>query len=132
MTTQEIFDKVVTHLLTQKVQSEENDLSKYYGPNGLKCAVGCLIPPDLYNSVIEGISISLEYNPFGILTKSNGEYTLTKILSSIGISENTPSRKLLMRLQIIHDNIFPNEWFAELRKLAVEFGLSTEVLNKFN
>ena len=132
MEPQEVFDKVVAHLLTQKVQSEENELSKYYGPNGLKCAVGCLIPPDLYNSEIEGISISLTYNPFGILIKSNGEHILAKILNNIGISENTPSRELLMELQVIHDCLYPKEWFVVLRELAIEFDLSTEVLNKFN
>lgn len=61
MNNQEAFDKVVAHLVEQKVPSSvtfhmtgpsEIDQPKaqclYRGPNGLKCAIGCLIPDEMY------------------------------------------------------------------------------------
>lgn len=50
LTEQEIFDTVVSHLMTQRVQSaDESGDCLYRGPDGLSCAVGCLIPDDLYD-----------------------------------------------------------------------------------
>ena len=46
MNIQEIFDTVSVHLLTQNEKSQESDFYRsclYRGPNGTKCAVGCLI-----------------------------------------------------------------------------------------
>jgi hypothetical protein len=56
MTLQETFDKVCVHLLTQLQKSVFLDSNgsmacAYRGPNGLKCAVGCLIPDELYVDV---------------------------------------------------------------------------------
>ena len=51
MNRQEIFDKVITHLVTQKVQSRTNSDwggCAYRGENGLSCAVGCLISDEDY------------------------------------------------------------------------------------
>lgn len=53
---QEIFDTVVNHLINQKQKSvkEGNKTNCLYrGPNGLKCAVGCLIPDDVYEEYME-------------------------------------------------------------------------------
>ena len=62
MTAQEIFNKVVTHLRNQKIKSVglnkggigENYICLYRGPNGTKCAVGCLIPDNVYQQKFEG------------------------------------------------------------------------------
>lgn len=49
MTPQEIFDTVYKHLVTQGEQSVNGiGFCMYRNPEGLKCAVGCLIPDDLY------------------------------------------------------------------------------------
>lgn len=55
MTDQEAFDKVVAHILEQKVYCEsEEGAPLYRGANGTKCAIGCLIPDEQYTQDIEG------------------------------------------------------------------------------
>ncbi len=56
MTEQETFNKVVRHLRKQKVKSLRNGGfgCAYRGDNGTKCAVGCLIPDELYHPSMEG------------------------------------------------------------------------------
>lgn len=54
MNRQEVFDKVVNHLLTQNQKSiDESSQCMYRGINGLMCAVGCLIPDEFYNKDLE-------------------------------------------------------------------------------
>ena len=50
MTNQEAFDIMVTHLRKQgcKSEDEQHETCLYRGPNGLKCAVGALIPDEEY------------------------------------------------------------------------------------
>jgi hypothetical protein len=50
---QEIFDFVVNHLRAQRVPSANSTGCMYRGPNGTKCAVGCLIPDAFYKPHIE-------------------------------------------------------------------------------
>lgn len=50
MTPQEIFDAVCDHLAKQKKRAAREHGGCYYRtPDGLKCAVGCLIPDELYD-----------------------------------------------------------------------------------
>jgi hypothetical protein len=59
MNAQEIFDKVVTHLRTQGKQAKNtSDDCVYRRPNGLMCAVGCLIPDELYDPALEGATVA--------------------------------------------------------------------------
>lgn len=46
-TEQQVFDQVAGHLLTQK-EVLPSPACFYRGPNGLKCAAGCLIANDEY------------------------------------------------------------------------------------
>ena len=56
---QEIFNKVTNHLITQGVRSVSEDGlgCLYRGPNNLMCAVGCLIPVEVYSEKFEGFSV---------------------------------------------------------------------------
>lgn len=102
MNTQEIFDKVVTHLLTQNEKSLGYDgLCKYRGNNGLMCAVGCLITDKDYRLEIEGLSASH-----------------CTVLNSLGYSD-----PILEDLQIIHDNTLVSDWPQRLYQLALQTGL---------
>ncbi len=67
MNDQEVFDKVVAHLRQQVVMSRTVTVQDgttfkgacmYRGPNGLMCAIGCLIPDNEYIPKIEGKDIS--------------------------------------------------------------------------
>jgi hypothetical protein len=53
-TNQQVFDFVATHLFAQGRQAKDIDGScMYRSPEGNACAVGCLIPDDMYKSEME-------------------------------------------------------------------------------
>ena len=53
MQQQEVFDIVVKHLFTQRRQSMTGGYCAYRGDAGTKCAVGVLIPDDVYTEDME-------------------------------------------------------------------------------
>jgi hypothetical protein len=93
MTAQEIFDTVVTHLRTQKAKSIDGDFCVYRSPTGLKCAVGCLIPDDVYHVDMEGECASTM-----IAARSNE------------LGHLRDHQELLDRLQLVHDNYEIDRW----------------------
>jgi hypothetical protein len=111
MTPQDLFDKVAKHLLTQNKRAEDptTGLCRYRSPDGLKCAVGCLIEDDQYSAKMEGGSVS-------DLLKSG---TLPPSLEA----ELKPHRMLLIALQRVHDNFVPHQWLGKLEEVAKAFGL---------
>jgi hypothetical protein len=109
-TTQEVFDQVAKHLLTQNKQSEgehNNGLTcMYRSPDGLKCAAGCLIGDDEYLS-------HWERRSWGFVSRVGG---VTKHID------------LISSLQSIHDDCEPSQWLVRLKELASSKELNTEVL----
>lgn len=67
--TQKTFNTIVDHLYKQGCASV-NDAGQclYRGPNGTKCAIGCLIPDDIYTKSMEGISLVFIGLKFDCLT----------------------------------------------------------------
>lgn len=57
MNRQEIFDKAVTHLFTQRRQAYTAAGCAYRSKRGAKCVIGCLIPDALYNTDMEGKTV---------------------------------------------------------------------------
>ena len=58
MKKQEIFDTVAAHLIKQKRRSaDKHGCWVYHGVDNLKCAVGCLIPDEIYTPEMEGKNI---------------------------------------------------------------------------
>jgi hypothetical protein len=123
MTDQEIFDKVATHLLTQMQPSESYYLGQcaYRGDGDLMCAVGCLIPDELYNSAIEGYRV---HNVVG-----------TNIILYEFLTKDSygPEARIefLASLQRIHDTIHPECWKEKLSEAADQYNLDSSVLNNF-
>lgn len=121
---QHLFDVVADHLLTQKAKSLSTDAMRekgnplgcaYRGANGMKCAVGVMIPDELYSPKLEGWSI------FTV----NFERVLRKVLGR-DVHEDLP-----YVLQRVHD-MYPVEmWFTKLNEIALDFGLSTVVIDKY-
>lgn len=109
---QETFDRVAKHLLKQNKQSTRQDSSAclYRGPDGLKCAVGCLIQDSEYHPSMEGVPAILIRLPerFSNVVKSG----------------------LLRDLQIVHDAAHPRTWKSELRRLAKDYCLNTKALDQ--
>lgn len=55
---QTLYSTVRSHLLKQRARSTGvYGNCKYHGPNGMSCAVGCLIPPDVDTSDIDGRNV---------------------------------------------------------------------------
>jgi hypothetical protein len=103
MTRQQIFTKVKNHLLSQNAKAMgKYGTCMYRTAEGLKCAVGCLIPDYEYDRRIE--------------------YKIVENLCDGGIKEFTFlkdfDKNFLRRLQVIHDNVDVKDWEKELKAFA--------------
>lgn len=107
LTLQEIYDKVRAHLLTQNAKSIGPGGCRYYGPNGLKCAVGCLVPPDKYSEGIEDQSV----------------FDIRDHLQDDIPKEDLNLDYMLQDLQSCHDNHYPVLWPSVLDEIAHKYGL---------
>lgn len=98
-TQQEIFDAVLDHLATQKKRSASRSWEcQYRTVDGLKCAVGALIPDNLYD---DGMDNSEKYS-------GNVENIAQGIKDGVYSSELNwvvTHEDLLHELQRVHDNI---------------------------
>ena len=113
---QEAFDRVVEHLYTQKKRSLINDHAKdccYRNPNGLKCAIGALIPDELYNPRMD----------------TDGEcgpsMSVSRLLREFPELEEHVPFDLAFQLQEAHDSLWTRE---DLASLAESRGLDPSIL----
>jgi hypothetical protein len=121
---QQLFDLVAEHLLTQKAKSflrssvrfpGNPDGNAYRGENGMKCAIGCVIPDEMYSSKLEGWSIFT----------TQFERIFRKVLGN-NIHEDLP-----YVLQRVHD-LYPVEaWIMKLSEVALDFDLSLAIIDKY-
>lgn len=107
---QEVFDQIVSHLRKQSCRSvaaEPNNgpTCLYRGPNGTKCAVGCMIPDEIYHPSMEG----------------KGVTTIIKLY--FGLLFLSLHRNLLAEMQNIHDNCLIETWEREFQLIAVRYDL---------
>jgi len=113
MTDKELFLQIKTHLLTQGKQciatykdsltDREVTSCAYRSPEGLKCAVGCIIKDEYYTPELEG------RNVLSITVKD-------AVVRSLGL-EFLPNHthEMLSSLQDLHDIASPSIWGEELR-----------------
>lgn len=130
LTKQETFDKVAKHLLTQMEQSKswiaakvhaETPACAYRGNGGLMCAVGCLIPDEIYREGMEGkVAYSVFY-----------DFDEVRTLFDYRDARVTDFTRLISSLQNIHDCSEPHEWKGKLCDLAFKDGLDHSVLDQF-
>lgn len=59
MTNQEIFDKVSEFLIKQGKPCITDNGCVYRGPDGLKCAVGCVLPDELYQPGMDSDDVDI-------------------------------------------------------------------------
>lgn len=118
------YDKVVEHLLTQKERAiDESGDCRYRTSNGLKCAVGCLIPDENYSINFEGRKVS-----FFML---NEILNFEKIEEKLDKWEKHHLLDFLLNLQRIHDRMHLNQWYYIFKAFAQGENLNTDVLKKF-
>jgi hypothetical protein len=110
MTDQEIFDRVSAHLLQQNKPAMEGGKCCYRTSEGLSCAVGCLIAPEVYSEGLEGQGVVA--------------LDLRAALRDSGIEPTYKTITLLSDLQNLHDATPPQDWPAELPKIAAHHGLT--------
>lgn len=107
-----MFDTVVAHLLTQNsVSVSTTGACVYRGPDNKKCAIGCIIPDEMYTVDLEGKEVNL------LVNNPLFSVELTTYLSQFNLG-------LLVRLQQIHDAHNPSSWYTKLEKVAAHFDLN--------
>jgi hypothetical protein len=119
LTQREVFDKVKTHLLTQNARAETEDSEQscqYRAPNGLRCAVGCLLSPDIDTTPFEGAAMET-YVSSGNNTR---EDRLLAALADSGVSTEYGVLRMLQDLQRIHDCKHVSNWPKELNTLEAK------------
>jgi hypothetical protein len=111
----EIYDKVAEHLLNQGEKSLINGevfqgasmKCGYRSPEGLKCAIGVLIPDWLYHEGLE----------------HNGSDTpiVRSALKKAGVPGDDDTRSMLRFLQEMHDTESPEDWPILLEQIRQRF-----------
>src|SRR5713226_6556873 len=120
MKAQEIFDTVAAHLRQQNskaLMSDELRQTLRMGPGtcvyrnseGKKCAVGCLLLEDEYQSDMEGQAIGF------IIGHTKYNASLMRL---------SPHIKLIKEFQSLHDNYDVEDWEEGLQDIADVFKLT--------
>jgi hypothetical protein len=119
MDKQAVFNKVAEHLLTQNVRCIGVDnRCAYRDPDtGRRCAIGCLIPDELYKEEMEG---------WGITDLLITNSPLSKALDVV----TEEDWDFLAGLQNIHDRGMVSEWRDCLWKYAEDNGLKFDFPEK--
>lgn len=117
MTPQDIFDRVSEHLLKQgraainPTPHTPSMTCVYRAPNGDKCAVGCLIPDELYRPDFEGLPGHRR-----------------AIMGAAGVARTELNATLIRHLQSAHDTTLKDYglkwWAGDMREIAVRFDLT--------
>lgn len=108
---QGVLNRVGKHMLKQNISSiNEHDRSTcmYYGPNGLKCSIGCLIPRKLYDADLE--------------TRTIADDKIIRVLKKV-INWDKVDCDILSSLQELHDHKEPEDWKDGLTKIAKQYNL---------
>ena len=108
-TEQEIFNTVAAHLLTQGEKAILGDECLYRTPDGLQCALGCLIADADYRDTLEGL----------------GPPDLDDILPQI--SDTDLPIPFYEELQEIHDRTPVARWRERLAEFAQDWELDDTV-----
>lgn len=115
---QEMFDRVVAHMRAQGQQSvfrfegSASTMCAYRGPDGLKCAIGCLIPDDVYTPRMEGQAV-------GAIVARFPDVRRALRPGAVGLN-------FLTELQEAHDNVqfLALDFETCARRLAGNWGLT--------
>lgn len=122
MKPQQIFDAVATHLFKQGKRSTDDHRCRYYGDNGLKCAVGAVIPEDVYFPEMDEGNKTIK-----TLVDQNEDKFPDWVKNNLG---------LLQTLQSVHDK--QRNWESSdlmhnaLVEVASAYDVSPDVLEKLD
>lgn len=119
MNKQDIFNKVAVHLFDQSKRATANDgeYCQYRGKDNTKCAIGALIPDEMYDEKMEGGSVYVLFRRFPAMEE----------FFSV---ENT---QFLRELQYVHDN--RGSWYTNemmrgaLRAVGEAYEVDTSIVD---
>lgn len=115
MSAVELIKDVKEFLLAQNQQSLEGSwICKYRGENNTKCAVGCLIPNDLYDQSFEGKTAKA-------LFKFNKFLPVKKVIIEKYNVRGLKLVNLLTHLQKIHDLDSVLDWGKRFDELIEKY-----------
>ena len=115
-TDREVFEYVKNHLLTQNQQSAYVAGCAYRGPQGMSCAVGCLIGDEFYDESFEDDWLYSD-DVTNAVSKSLPNWSSTVVIDIDSANRKDASFKMLYFLQNIHDNSNPYTWKYDLADL---------------
>ena len=125
---QVVFDIVCERLAEQKNRSVDSaeQVCAYRGDNGVKCAIGHLIPDSIYNKYMEKVSV-----PYLCLNGMRSELA-EYMLETYGIELRFGNEGLsfLADLQCAHD-FGGHSILEELRDIAARYGLDDSKIGLF-
>lgn len=130
LSAQTIFDKVARHLHQQGGKAHQGAICQYRDESWRACAVGCLIPDNVYDPEMERAGVSA-FPPLCLDVEPH-YLALAKVLKTAGLE---PFRPLLSSLQTAHDSWSSSHdpaYPALLRQVAAEHNLSTAVLDELD
>ena len=119
-TMQKIYDHIWNHFIVEGNPfgyDHQEYICKYRTTGGAKCAVGCLIPDDLYDEEIEGIGVA-DWFEIG---------HAWRIEKNFGSIEGTPILNLVA-IQHAHDHAAENGDISEFKEELIEFARQWDLL----
>ena len=108
MRKKQVFRTVAEHLLKQKIRSVYKDECLYRAPQGLSCAIGCLISDEHYSEDLEGNQVDLPE-------------VREAVSKSLGQPVTARDVGMLQDLQDLHDFGTVESWERRLDELAGEY-----------
>jgi len=119
MNKQEVFNKVHAHIMTQGGPAYAHGECRYRNEYKQSCAIGCLIPDELYNPMIEGVTVR------GVITngetEGSREYKLREILEKVVGTDWEEMSQFLIQLQDAHDDDLVEDigqWLSRMERIA--------------
>ena len=134
-TLQQTYDSVVEHLATQKRRSHNDHSCKYRSKDGLKCAIGALIPDSLYNPLLEGYSVGNIWEGLSndAVERPQVFQAKEKIVNYFNEVIDPQAHKLqyfLLKLQHAHDwSTSVSDIHFELSQIASAYDLNADKIN---
>ena len=130
---QAILTKVWKHLRKQgaKCVAGPDESCAYRGTNGMQCAIGALIPDELYDQYLEGMGAECFIDPSCLDKTSSTNQRRFPVIEKIRplFAKNIPEG-FLSGLQQIHDYHDVARWERSLTEFADKHGLKVLPLEK--
>ena len=124
MNRQLVFNKVYNHLLNQNRKAQDDTRNCKYRFEGLKCAIGCLIPDSDYDPLMDDLDeLKFEFGD-DASTKITQNPPALKVLEKYYGNLSDEDIYFLVSLQNIHDFYYVTDWNGKLRAFACHNSLN--------